>query len=265
MLRSKSARTRGLAELTLMVPAGKQLFLIFDRDGTLVPIADSPALAVLEPELIEILNNFVSLKNDRVAVVSARGLNSLQSEFDSKRIILAGNYGLEISFPSGKTFIHPEAEAVLPNLRLIRDDLQELLSNHSSLLLDDHKYSYCMHFHKLAINKRNSLHQRIEKLEQMHSKLHFRRLPTSYEILPPCKWDKSFALDKIAAEMQDKSNNTFHIAFGDSVADDPMFNWVKHRSGISFNVGYRSNTQANVRLGSPKELHKLLESLLKIA
>jgi trehalose-phosphatase len=239
-------------------------FIILDRDGTLVPYSPIPQLAFLPPLTKAVLCDIVDHNQGRVAIISARGLKSLEEEFDPGKQILAGNYGLEISFPSGDNFLHPDATSALPHLSKLAEDLTELVITHPQLILDNHLYSLCLHYHLLAPHQQSHVTALIDALEMRHPSLTIRRLPTSFEFFPSLEWDKANALDQIAIALNLQSQDLLYLAFGDTEADEPMYSWVNAHKGISFNVGERDGSQAIGRLDSPEDVFQFLRHMLDL-
>ncbi|MCC7527694.1 MAG: trehalose-phosphatase [Candidatus Melainabacteria bacterium] len=266
MIRHKSHD--GFAKVTFgdLVPvlSNRTCFLILDRDGTLVEINSNPLEAVLNSSVKSLLENTAALLDGRVAIVSARGLNCLLKEFDSRSFILAGNYGLEISFPTGRQFVHPEATKARFDISALMEELSPILQRYPLLRLDNHAYSLCLHFRHQPEDQQEALHCLIKNLEKKYFLLSFRRLPTSYEIIPPVHWNKASALDKIAAELSLESDDLFYVVFGDSDADEPMFLWVNHRQGMSFNVGRREETQASCHVNTPDDVIEFISNLARL-
>jgi trehalose 6-phosphate phosphatase len=237
-------------------------FVFLDRDGTIVPIADNPKDAVLQTATAEILQKLSGRLSKRVAIVSARGLNTLAMECDPSVFILAGNYGLEISFPSGRKLLHPAVQAVSSLLAELRFDLGQIVRFDTRLLLDDHQYSFCLHHHRIPKVEQHVVHDLILDLKQKYSSLQFRALPTSYEIVPDIEWSKADALDKIVNVLSLDASDYLCMAFGDSPADEPMFGWVNHHQGVSFCVGERASTQALGCFDSPDAVIAFLQQLV---
>lgn len=237
-------------------------FLFLDRDGTLVPIADNPKEAILSSSTSNVLRQLSSRLSKRIAIVSARSLNMLAAECDPREFILAGNYGLEMSFPSGQVCIHPEVQKVHSLLSEVRVELAQLADYDTRLFVDDHQYSFCLHFHKVATAERHIIHSQMHELEQKYPSLVFRALPTSYEILPSIKWNKASALQAILGKLSLSADDFLCMAFGDSLADEPMFQWVNRHHGLSFRVGECQSTEANSLLNAPSDVVDFLESLL---
>jgi trehalose-phosphatase len=237
-------------------------FLILDCDGTLVPICETLEEAVLHPSQLNLLNDVGRHLVGRVAIVSARGLSRLTHEFDPQVFTLAGNYGLEISYPSGQKFVHPKAVHARLLMIELAAEMAQLILNLPSLILDNHGYSLCLHFHRLPDDRLSDLHTFIHQLELGYSTLEFRRLNTSYEVVPSVNWDKSSALDHIATHLSLEVEDPLYIAFGDSEMDEPMFSWVNRRQGLSFSVGCRDSTAALGLMESPDDVFKFLDNLL---
>ncbi|MBU6453521.1 MAG: hypothetical protein KGS72_17210 [Cyanobacteria bacterium REEB67] len=289
MIRYKAPNGFAPVEFNDMVPllTARPYVLFIDRDGTLVPISSVPAEALLPQATANLVaalaaaplspsseggpasGNSASHSQGYAVIVSARGLAGLKEEFDASKLILAGNYGLEISFPSGRQIIHPDAAAALPELAAVSTILKQEIAANPLLLLDDHNYSLCLHYHRLPGELHDGLHANMEVLANKFARLKFRKLPTSIEVVPPVVWDKGYALDLIASEIkgeiQAKVNaglnaaiNPLYMAFGDSHADEPMFAWVNKHQGLSFNVGSRQSEEAIALLDDPADLYDFL-------
>jgi trehalose-phosphatase len=255
-----------------MVPllTPRPYILFIDRDGTLVPISSVPAEALLPQATADLVSSLAAPPQGYVVIVSARGLAGLKAEFDASKLVLAGNYGLEISFPSGRQIIHPDAAAALPELAEVSNILKQEIETNPLLLLDDHNYSLCLHYHRVPSELHDGLHANMEALANRFARLKFRKLPTSIEVVPPVVWDKGYALDLIAEEinteirsgLKDNVNapiNPLYMAFGDSHADEPMFAWVNSKHGLSFNVGSRESSEAIALLEDPADLYDFLQ------
>ena len=237
-------------------------FLFLDFDGTLVGIKDNPKDATLDAPTSKMLEQLSCKLSKRVAIVSARGLSALAAECDPTQFILAGNYGLEISFPSGHKFLHPVAAQAEPLMFELRSEITQLINDERRLLVDDHQYSFCLHLHRIPLEEQHTVTSCISTLEQKYASLHFRKLPTSFEIAPAIVWSKADALAKITAELSINTSEFLFMAFGDSPPDEPMFQWVNQRQGLSFKVGQRHSTSAVGALDNAADVVNFLRSLL---
>lgn len=242
---------------------GRSKFLILDRDGTLVPYSPTPELAFLPPRTKTVLSDIVDHHQAQVAIVSARNLKSLQAEFDPAKQILAGNYGLEISFPSGQKFVHPAATSAVPLMAALADDLAAIVARYPQLILDNHHYSVCLHYHLLPPHKQSHVAALIDDLRLKYPSLVFHDLPTSYEVVPAIEWHKGRALEQIALQLSLAEQEILFITAGDTEADEPMFEWVNARQGITFNVGERASAALG-RFDTSEDLYAFLRAMLDL-
>jgi trehalose 6-phosphate phosphatase len=217
--------------------ATRNLFIGLDRDGTIVPYADRPEDATVDPELAELLDSLSKKPGIKVGIISARSIAQLRSDFDAKKLFLAGNYGMEISSPQGDVFIQPFALAAVPTLKEVRDRLTALVTPETGAILEDHGYSLCLHWQLVPEDRRPELKAAFDSLKSAFPSLLFTPLLTSYEVKPLTTWSKGEALNQIFNTYQQMLNNSFVLYAGDSAADEPAFSWVNGRGGLSIKAG----------------------------
>lgn len=232
--------------------------IALDRDGTLVPYAPRPEEAVVDDKLRALIATLCASPRAKVAVISARSAAQLKGDFDGVGAILAGNYGMEVVFPE-RECIHPGALNAVPALKTVRDDLSEQIDLEGGAILEDHGYSLCLHWHNVPPEKRDDLHATVLILADMHKDAKFRRLPTSYEVLPNMQWDKGLAFQFIAENIEQFGEDPMYFFAGDTTADSPAFVWTNERGGISIRVGEGDELGARYRVDKPTDLHDILE------
>jgi trehalose 6-phosphate phosphatase len=243
----------------------RKLFIGLDRDGTLVPYSDRPEEARVDAELYALLSNLSKLPAVRVGIISARSIAQLRGDFDSKKLFLAGNYGLEICSPKGEFLIQPMALDAVPSLKEMRDRLASLTSPRINAVLEDHGYSLCLHWHTVAVEERDLVHQKVAELKEHFPLIETHALTTSYEFKPRMLWSKGSALRQIYMQEQADLANAYPIYAGDSEADEPAFDWVNDHGGISIKVGSGDfKTCSKYQLADTVELRKLLTRILSI-
>jgi trehalose 6-phosphate phosphatase len=232
--------------------------IALDRDGTLVPYADRPEEAQVTPELREVLHKLAAEPGVYVAIVSARSVAQLRADFDSSKIILAGNYGVEVMLPDGRFLVQPQAVDAVPSLKAVRDDLFTRIDRRCGAILEDHGYSLCLHWHRVPLSQREQLHDAVRQVADLYPSVRFRTLPTSYEVLPDFAWDKGMALASIDSYLE--TDASFFFA-GDSHADTPAFRWIDEHDGVSVRVGLPERLGAQFTVPEPAALHGLLAYL----
>jgi trehalose-phosphatase len=238
------------------------LLIALDRDGTIVPYAQRPEQAHVDDALRRLMDRLSECCNVRVAIISARSSAQLQGDFFGQNLILAGNYGLEVHFPDGQTAVQPQAVASLPVMKELRDELATRLNLQSGIIIEDHGYSLCVHWHLVPLPERESMHNTVTAVADQFPTLSVKKMPTSYEILPDFPWDKGLALAFIDRQTtKSQGRDRFYIFAGDSESDTPAFNWVNEHGGISIRVGPTESLGAQYRLDQPADLCAALNYL----
>lgn len=251
--------------------------IALDRDGTLVPYTSRPEEAQVTQDLRDTVYGLAEQPGCNVAIVSARSVAQLRADFDCSRLILAGNYGLEVMFPDGELFVHPRALDSVAIMKEVRDELFVSMDHRNGAILEDHGYSLCLHWHRVPLAFREQLHAAVVSVADRYPQMQFRTLPTSYEVLPDFHWDKGMAVAAIDRKLRSESGDEWwhhndsengdvedaglpraYFFAGDSHADTPAFIWINQRNGISVRVGEPELLGARFAVNEPADLHKLL-------
>jgi trehalose 6-phosphate phosphatase len=242
----------------------RSLFAVFDRDGTLVPFNPSPEKAIFSASVKYLLQDLAACPRVSVALLSARDLGQLSNDFDKQDLILAGNYGMEISFPDRQNFVNEIAASSRPLLSSAKEKIEEKLSPETKTILEDHGLTLCLHWHLTPAEHLGLVHSVVSELKHSFPKLIFRTLPTSYEIWPPVKWDKACGLDELERILQINWQDWFPLYAGDSRSDEAAFKWVNDRQGISLHIGADSESAAQLQIESPAQMAEFLKKLVKL-
>ncbi|HEY9756833.1 MAG TPA: trehalose-phosphatase [Oculatellaceae cyanobacterium] len=243
----------------------RDVFIGLDRDGTIVPYAERPEDAKVDQDLSSLLDALVKKPGLRVGIISARSIAQLRSDFDSKKLFLAGNYGMEISSPQGDVFIQPFALDAVPALKDLRDRMASAITDLAGVILEDHGYSLCLHYHRVASELLPRLHELMANLKQRFNALLFTQLTTSYEVKPLTPWSKGEALDQIFKTYQKTLKDSFVFYAGDSPPDEPAYSWANARGGVSLKVGDGVfETCSQFQIGDVGTARSLLRELSKL-
>jgi trehalose 6-phosphate synthase/phosphatase len=120
--------------------------LVLDYDGTLVPFADIPKLAVPDAEVIELIRSLAADPCNDVAIISGRPRTNLEAWFGSLPISLIAEHGIWLrnrgeSWRLLKTPAVEWKDRVRPILQLYVDRLP-------GALLEDKEFSLAWHYRK---------------------------------------------------------------------------------------------------------------------
>jgi len=242
---------------------------VSDLYPLLVEPAQLAAVFKTAPALIGLdrdgtLSSLTELSADTfVAVVSARSLQQLEIDFgDVKKIILAGNYGMEIKYPGGVALI---AEGVRENRAQMRAAVQRITALSAPIancIVEDHGLSACLHFKITPADHLEQVHQLADKIktDPAFDQIWVRRQPTSYEFLPAISHGKGDALRAIENTLLGSEHKRPVFFAGDSEGDESAFAWVNTRAGVSVKIGALSleKSWAQFQLPSPNHLRQSL-------
>ncbi|MBI5173998.1 MAG: trehalose-phosphatase [Candidatus Melainabacteria bacterium] len=252
-------QTEILAAVQQALSASQEVFLVFDRDGTLVPISPLPDATSVSPLLLCGLADLVSA-GAHVAILSARGLTCLSRDFPSTSLMLAGNSGLEIISAEKVYFCEARAAASRGLISKAREALSGWLSPQYGAILEDHELSLCLHWHLVPMRFLPEVFAIVDRFRSAFGTLSVRTLPTSFEIWPPVVWDKGFGLEQMTAMLRLKRAPLVLYA-GDAEPDEAAFAWVNAHRGVSIRVGSSRKTEAQFCLSSCGSLVDLIAAL----
>jgi len=245
-----------------MRDSSRRVLIALDRDGTVVPIASRPEQAKMSARVRDTLNRLACKPNLTLCIVSARSIKFLKDDGLQSSVILAGNYGMEIAFPDGSTIVHEKAAGDSARLQEIKSEVQAYFSKEYGLIVEDHGYSFCIHWHLTPGRLQASLHDYMRNFEARVSDLRFVRGNTSYEVFPDLDWDKGKAMELINSSLESNSIDSFNLFAGDSPGDEAAYRFVNGRGGLSVNVGLERETKASLCFKSPDIVLEFLQSLV---
>lgn len=154
------------AELVTQVNGYRQLFLLLDYDGTLVPIAATPGEARPKPELLDLLSKLADLTDLRVAVVSGRALADLEQLLPLPNLYLAGSHGGEYRLPGGPMIQDPVAVAAKREISALLPQVQALLAGRRGFLCEDKGLSLSLHYRLAEPGESREVLDRFRRLAQ---------------------------------------------------------------------------------------------------
>jgi len=239
------------------IPAKGRILLVLDYDGTLVPIVRKPKEAVFPRSTCDILADLIASRRVILSVISGRSLRDIRSRIGLKSIYYAGNHGLEISGP-GLRFRHPEAVALRPLLRVLRDDLTQACAGIHGVFLEDKGLSLSLHYRNIAGGVRRRFTQGLMPIRKKYrgSPIVWKMGKKVWNILPRISWDKG----KAVLLLMERFKGLIFIAIGDDRTDQDMFR-VLEGGGVAIHVGRGRGSQARFHMRSAGEVLLFLKSL----
>ena len=236
-----------------------KIFLMLDYDGTIVPIAEKPELAILNPKVRLLLKNIVLRSGKfKVAIVSGRSIKDLKSFLGLKGIYYVGVHGLTVEGPNLK-FTHREAVRVKPFIVKAYRDLAESLKGVSGVFVEDKGFTVAVHY-RLAKENRRIIRERVLSVKAKYGCFRLLEGKKVFELTPNIDWGKGDASLLLLKRFRFKH---FPIYVGDDKTDEDAFKKLKDK-GLTVVVGRKRFSEAKYYVKNVREVWFLLQKLLSL-
>lgn len=249
------------------------LLVALDIDGTLAPIAPTPAQAAVPPATRETLERLTRLSNVYVAFVTGR------AAADGRRLVAVpdswtiGNHGIEIVDPRGALRVNAAAEAYAPTVARAVELLRDRLGSFRGVLVEGKTWTVSVHFRLAEAEVVPDVEREVESIAR---ELGLRELAGKkiFELRPPIAIHKGIALLDLAATL-----GVFRGAVltgsllyaGDDRTDEDAFRVLPPppSHAVTAHVGTAElpdgqHTIAELLLPDPAAVHNFLEWLAAI-
>ncbi len=237
--------------------------LLLDYDGTLTPIVERPELAILSPDMKELLKR-VS-QHYTLGIISGRSLADVKRLVGLEGIYYAGNHGFKIIGP-GVELVKPEAERVRQTLVKLCKELQEKLSKIKGVIVENKGLTASVHYRLVAEEEFNHLKNIFEKVVGPHidsGVVKITRGKKVFEIRPNVEWGKGKAVLWISGVV-DPKGELKPIYMGDDQTDEDAFSALKEK-GVTILVSEESiESNAKYFVKNIDEVKKFFEKLINL-
>ncbi|MFZ2356705.1 MAG: trehalose-phosphatase [Candidatus Omnitrophota bacterium] len=245
----------------------KFILLLLDYDGTLTPIAESPAIATLSKENKDLLKRLSKNTNCSLAIISGRSLEDIKSTIGLRGVIYAGNHGLEIEGPKIKfeSQVSLRLKSVIHN---IAEELPKRLAGIKGVLIEDKGLTLSIHYRlvdKEDLPAFEKIISEVTSLYTVRDKIKVNSGKKVYEIKPPVQWDKGKVVLWLMARQQfiSGAKKVLPVYIGDDITDEDAFNALK-RKGLTVFVGEPGNSKADYYLKNTEEVTKFLRLIMDL-
>jgi trehalose 6-phosphate phosphatase len=228
--------------------ARANVLLAFDYDGTLVPIAPTPA----EPRMRETTRRLLieAARLYPCVIISGRALDDLSERLAGVPVwYLFGNHGLEPPRP-GIVSPTPASEWARELERRLPDD--------PGIVIEDKRYSLTIHYRN-ARDKRRA----VEAIDRVVARLPDARALGGAEavsLLPRGGGNKGVALQQACRWFACDSA----IYVGDDATDEDAFSSTYPEKLLTIRVGAAADSHARFHLACQDEIDSLLEILVDV-
>ena len=252
------------SELNQWVSEAERLWLFLDYDGTLVEFTRTPDLSSPDPRLIELIKRLATLTRMRLAIVSGRRLNDIQTLLPVQGIYMAGNYGIELQTAEGERIQREDYSAIRPYLDRLKPHWEEILDGHKGFFLEDKGWALAVHMRfaspKEATQVVSSIQQTLDQdliTDEYRLIKHKKFLEVSSSKAHKGK-TVSFLLNSFPLQ------GARLLYIGDDDNDAEAFETIHSFGGVAISVaqyfGYIRSTGGDYVMKSPKAVRKWLEN-----
>ncbi|MEM5342362.1 trehalose-phosphatase [Paraburkholderia azotifigens] len=230
----------------------------FDFDGTLVDLAPTPDGVLVQPEAIVLLAELRRLTNGAVAIVSGRGIDSIDQFLGMPDLPIAGLHGAERRDANGDT-----QRVGFNDERLLRMEqiLADVVNANPGMLLEIKGAALALHYRNAPDREPVARGATTRLVADYPDAYVLQPGKMVYEIKPK-DVDKGRALRAFLDEPPFTGRTP--IFAGDDLTDEKGFAVVNDHGGLSIKVG-GGDTIARSRIGSVNALLAWLSEIVAAA
>lgn len=249
------------------------LLVALDIDGTLAPIAPTPAAAAIPETTRRTLQRLARSRDVHLALVTGR------AALDGRRLVdvadswTIGNHGIELIDPAGAVRVHALAEAFAPTIASAARMLTGPLGDIAGVFVEDKAWTLSVHVRLAA---RADVPRVEQTLTDVARQLELRVIQGKeiFELRPPVAINKGTALLELAAALGVSDHRGALggslLYAGDDRTDEDAFRALRARqwNAVTVHVGDGSAhgvlTEAEFLLADPPGLRDLLDWLVSV-
>lgn len=230
--------------------------LFLDYDGTLVPYAKHPKLAVPNSELIQLLSILSSDTKTETTIISGRDSLTLAEWFKDLPINLVAEHGASIKLRGGEWY-HEKAidQSWKP---LIRPTFELFTQRSPGSLIEEKNHTLAWHYRN--VGPELGFVRSRELLDNLHHLL--RNTPLNIVDGNKVIEVRMSGVDKgtVARKLLEENEYDFILAVGDDKTDEDMFRALADKA-ITIKIG-SGNTAAQYSLSGQADVIRLLNQLV---
>lgn len=237
-----------------MLPSDQTAFF-FDFDGTLVELAPTPDGVLVRDDMLALLRELRRLTHGAVAVVSGRGIDSIDAFLGMPDLPIAGLHGAERRDANGDT-----QRVGFNDQRLLHMEqvLAEIVRTHPGMLLEIKGAALALHFRN-APEHEGAARAATEKLAADYADAYVLQPGKMVYEIKPKDVDKGRAVRAFLDEPPFAGRRP--VFAGDDLTDEKGFAVVNAHGGLSIKVG-GGDTIARARVESVDALIRWLDTLV---
>lgn len=253
---TKHLSTNELAKIGSAFKRAEKRHLFLDYDGTLVPYARHPRLAIPNKDLISLLSILSSDRKTEATIISGRDSLTLEEWFRNLPINLVAEHGASIKLRDGAW--HHEKEIDQTWKPRIRPTLELFSQRSPGSFIEEKIHTLAWHYRN--VDPELGFVRSRELLDNLHHLL--RNAPLHIIDGNKVIEIRMTGVDKgtVARKFLEESAYDFVLAVGDDKTDEDMFRALAGKA-VTIKIG-RGNTTAQYSLAGQAEVIRLLNHLV---
>lgn len=247
-----------------LLKSDRKIILFLDFDGTLVSVENNYQDSKINPEVRELLRKLKKIKSIYLTIVSGRKMADLRQKIGIAHITYSGTHGLEWRY-NGKVHTQEVPKNILEIIGRIKKEIQKLLVKFPTLLIEDKKLTFALHYRNLSTEDLDEFYLLFKKITSEYLKtelitvIHGKKV---YEIKPNIGLNKGTFCKHYIEKIADKNpGRPIVFCIGDDRTDEDMFSLLKNE--ITVKVGFAEKTSANYYFKDRGEVKKFLNWILE--
>lgn len=245
--------------------SGKTPMVFLDYDGTLTPIVEDHAQALLAEDMRAAVAELG--RRCAVIIVSGRDLGKLRQLVQLGHVWYAGSHGFEIVGPEGSIEQLERGTDFLPELDEVERALREALADVEGHAVERKKFSIAVHYRQVAEDAVGKLRSILDKTLSSHPRLRLGHGKKVFEMRPDIDWNKGEAVRWILQQVGPEQPGIMPLYVGgDDITDEDAFHVLAGR-GLCIAVRHDESRQtaADYAVADTRDVKRLLEMLAAIA
>jgi len=241
---------------------GRRPAVFLDYDGTLTPIVDDPARALLPEEARRALGQLAA--TCPVAVISGRDLDDVRALVGLPDLWYAGSHGFDIAGPGGER--HQRNPELVPVIDAAEIELRAAVTSIDGAWVERKRFAVAVHYRQVEPARIGNVQEAVKRVAQAHPELRMTGGKKVFELRPAVPWDKGKALEFLLEVLELISEDVLPVYIGDDETDEDAFRVARHR-GLAIVVrgeDDKRTTAAQYTMSDPDEVRRFLEELVSI-
>lgn len=239
---------------------GRALAVFLDYDGTLTPIVNDPAAALLPLAMRPVLERLAAVCP--VAIVSGRDLADVKRLVNVGGLVYAGSHGFDIDAPmklGGRRQVGDEYTAALNDAE---HALHEALDDVSRVFIERKRFAIAIHYRNVDPADESRVDAGVRLVASRFPTLRRTGGKKVFELRPDMAWDKGSLVRWLLEQLSAASHTPLMPLYvGDDVTDEDAFRAIAH-DGIGVRVGDAGeSTAARYVLEDTDAAREFLEGL----